>query len=87
METSTGNPYIDEGDIRTFPVNAPNSELIWHRDHNDRVVEIIEAGGWSYQMDDELPQKLENGEMVYVPKETYHRVIKGTQDLVIRIHE
>jgi len=79
--------YIDEGDIRTFPVNAPNSELIWHRDHNDRVVEIIEAGGWSYQMDDELPQKLENGEMVYVPKETYHRVIKGTQDLVIRIHE
>ena len=68
-------------------MTAPDSELIWRRDHNDRVVEVIKAGGWSYQMDDELPQKLENGEMVYVPKETYHRVIKGTQDLVIRIHE
>jgi hypothetical protein len=35
------------------------------------------------QMDNELPQSLT--ETIFIPKNTYHRVIKGTGDLVVRV--
>jgi hypothetical protein len=36
-----------------------------------------------FQMDDELPQKLE-GEFL-IPKGVYHRLIKGTGDLKVEV--
>jgi len=70
---------------RKFTQNIPEEELVWHRDQNDREVEILEPTDWMFQFDNELPQTLKG--KVFIPKETYHRLIKGTGYLNIRIKE
>ena len=46
--------------IREFDENIDPIELMWHRDDEDRVVEIIEPGtGWKFQFENELPWDLE----------------------------
>jgi hypothetical protein len=49
----------------------------------DRTVEVIENNNWHFQLDNNLPQLLK--ETIFIPKETYHRVIKGTGNLKVRI--
>ena len=73
--------------IRTFSIDTPTTELTWHRDREDRVVEVINGGGWKFQMDDELPQDLKEGDIISIPKNTYHRVIKGESELIVKITE
>ena len=73
--------------LRTFSKDALIEELVWHRDHNDRVVEVIEGEGWEIQFDNNLPQLLEVGKQYAIPANTYHRVKRGTTDLVIKIKE
>jgi hypothetical protein len=74
--------------LRFFHSDVLNeSELEWHRDHNDRLVEVIEANGWSFQYDNELPIQLQEGDKLFIPKEHFHRVIKGNGDLVVEITE
>jgi len=38
-------------------------------------------------MDNNLPQHLKAGDVLYIPKETYHRVIAGNGQLVVEIEE
>jgi len=38
-----------------------------------------------FQFDNELPQPLK--EKLFIPRETYHRLIKGTGNLGVRIKE
>ena len=73
--------------IRTFPFNLNEEELVWHRDHNDRNVKVLTGEGWKVQMDNQLPKEIKRGDEFFIPKETYHRVIKGTTDLVVKITE
>jgi hypothetical protein len=84
-------PYtqkINEGKIyRTFSPDVDSDELKWHQDLNDRKVTILEAGGWSFQMDDSVPNKLSNAEQLWIPKFVWHRVIKGTEELKVEIEE
>lgn len=82
------NPYkedkISENTfIREFKSDIDSSEFIWHKDREDRVIESIGDTDWLIQMDNELPKKIEG--KVFIPKETYHRVIKGTDDLKIKL--
>jgi len=50
------NKYI----IREFDENIDPIELLWHRDNEDRIVEVLEAGeGWQIQLDNDLPWELE----------------------------
>lgn len=80
--------FINEGYIiREFDVNIPSNELVWHRDEKDRVVEILEGEGWRLQMDNKLPINLKVGDVVEIPKETFHRIGKGKTKLVIKIKE
>jgi len=72
---------------RTFSVDCNESELVWHRDHTDRYVEILEGNGWRFQMDNDLPIILQPGDTLAIPKNTYHRILKGTTDLVVEIVE
>lgn len=72
---------------RKFDQNIDEHELKWHRDERDRVVEIVEGNGWKFQMDNELPITLKEGDRITIPSETYHRVIRGTGDLIIKIKE
>jgi len=80
-------PYIDDGDTRTFSSDVDSDELIWHRDKRNRQITIISGTGWKLQLDDKLPVELIQGKLYDIPKEVYHRVIKGTDDLIIKIWE
>ena len=82
-------PYREEknGNIvrRTFANDVSVKELTWHRDREDRVVLPINENDWYIQMDNELPKKLDIDEEYFIPKNTYHRVIKGSTDLVVEV--
>jgi len=73
--------------IRGFSQSVDASELVWHMDEQDRVIEVIDGNSWYLQMDNSLPVLLEQGKMYQIPKMTYHRVIKGDDDLIIEIFE
>lgn len=73
--------------IREFSSNVLEEELVWHRDERDRNLEILEGENWYIQFDNYMPEKLIKGETYYVPKNVYHRVIKGTTNLKIHITE
>lgn len=84
-------PYSEKikGNIkeRVFKENTDTSELVWHRDKKDREVKVMESNGWMFQMDNELPIVLKEGDVVNIPKNTYHRILRGHGDLKIRIKE
>ena len=84
-------PYIEERNDnvirRTFSNSVNENELVWHVDKVDRVVIILSETDWSFQLDNGLPKKLNVGDELFIPKETYHRVIKGNNDLNIEIIE
>jgi hypothetical protein len=73
----------DGYNIRTFSQKVDNEELMWHRDKEDRIVESIGDTDWMIQLDDKLPQPLT--EKVFIPKEVYHRVIKGSGKLIVKV--
>ena len=79
----TGRPYIEEGEVRTFTQNISEEELVWHKDREDRIVEVLESTDWQFQFDNNIPQQLNS--RLFIPKETYHRLIKGTGDLKIKV--
>jgi len=79
---------IKEGfKFRTFKSNVDTDELKWHFDEQDREVTILESNGWEFQIDNELPTILKEGDVLFIPKGTYHRVKRGTGDLRIKIKE
>jgi hypothetical protein len=69
--------------IREFNQQTDSSEMVWHRDNEDRIIESLEETDWMFQLDNKLPQKI-SGE-IFIPKEVYHRLIKGTGDLKIKL--
>ena len=83
------NPYsqIRENNliVRTFSQNIDEDELVWHRDKKDREVTVLKETDWQFQFDNELPQVLKD--VIFIPKNTYHRLIKGTGELNIQILE
>ena len=91
VEISSGKPYSEvlENDyiIREFSSDVNESELIWHRDKKTRKVTILQGEGWKIQMDNSLPETLEEGREYHIPKMEYHRLIKGTGNLLIQIKE
>lgn len=91
VETSTGNPYNDihfkNYFLREFDSSIDESELIWHRDKRDRTLRVKGGTGWLLQFDNELPIELVEGEIYTIKKETYHRLIKGDDNLLIEIYE
>ena len=61
-------------------------EYVWHRDHEDRTIEIISAGaGWQLQFDNQLPFPLIAGDNLLIKKNSFHRLIKGDGNLIIRL--
>jgi len=85
-------PYIESinehGVIkRTFSSKVDSDELEWHRDKEDRIVTAINENDWMIQFDNELPRKISVNEEIEIPKNTFHRVIKGSTDLVVEINQ
>ena len=71
--------------LRKFKEDTHEDELVWHRDRRDRKVEVLNNTNWMVQLENEIPQQLK--ETIFIPKNTYHRLIKGVGDLDLRILE
>ena len=69
--------------IREFGQDVDPEDLVWHRDHEDRYVTPINENDWLYQEDNKLPIPIKNE--IFIPKGLYHRIIKGTTNLVVKI--
>lgn len=71
--------------IRIFDQAIDPDELIWHQDREDRLIKVIKANGWGYQLDNQLPLKLSDNQELFIPRMIYHRVIKGDGPLIVEI--
>jgi hypothetical protein len=83
-------PYIDievteKYIIREFSENIDPIELMWHRDDENRTVEIIGNTDWKIQLENQLPTSI--NQPIFIPKHEWHRVIKGTKTLKLKIHK
>ena len=89
----SGRPYVDleinnKYVIREFSQNIDPIELMWHRDNEDRTVEVLEAGnGWKFQYDEQLPLEFKQGVRIFIHKHDWHRVIKGKGNLILKIEK
>jgi hypothetical protein len=73
------NEYI----IREFDENIDPIELKWHRDNENRLVEIIGKTDWKLQLENQLPVSI--NQPISIPKGEWHRVIKGNGKLTLKI--
>lgn len=71
--------------IRHFNPNYPDHLFKWHYDEEDRVIEALNPNDWQFQFDNELPINLSIGHKVFIETGIYHRLIKGTTMLSVRI--
>jgi len=83
-------PYTDieitnEYTIREFDENIDPVELLWHRDDENRTIEIIGNTDWQLQLEDQLPTSL--NEPIFIPRHVWHRAIKGTGKLRLKIYK
>ena len=84
------NPYFEyivnkNEAIRVFENDDLGTEELWHRDLEDRTIEILEDTNWQLQLENCLPTSLK--ERIFIPKHEWHRVIKGTGTLKLKIHK
>lgn len=78
-------PFRDDGNIRTFTSEVDSHELKWHRDEEDRIVTPLGYNDWLFQRDNCLPHPIDRE--IAIPRGEWHRVIKGTTDLKIRVQK
>jgi hypothetical protein len=71
--------------IREFNQETDSGEFMWHRDYENRIIESIKDTDWMIQIDNELP-KIISGEIT-IPKGVFHRLIKGSGDLKIKLQK
>jgi hypothetical protein len=69
--------------IRIFKENIDCGDLHWHRDREDRIIESTHPTDWSFQIDNELPNPIDK--QIFIPKGVYHRLIKGTGELRLKV--
>lgn len=81
-------PYTEtftiDSTIRTFSQDIDPIELMWHRDLKNRSVKLLEGSGWKIQLEDSLPSDFTE---IIIPKLSWHRVIKGSGNLILEIKE
>lgn len=86
------NPYQDiaSGDnwvLREFTQDINPIELLWHRDDEDRELELVEGLGWKIQIDNSLPLELSKTNKINIKKHDWHRLIKGDGNLLLKIYK
>ena len=69
--------------IRTFSSDTDESELQWHWDEEDRLIEPLNENDWQFQFDNQIPQRIYKP--IHISKGIIHRVIKGTTELIVKI--
>jgi hypothetical protein len=71
--------------IREFNENIDPIELKWHRDRENRLVEIIGETDWQLQLENKLPTSI--NQPIFIPAGEWHRVIKGSNNLMLKIYK
>jgi len=84
MRPYTDLEVTDQYIIREFTEDIDPIELMWHKDDEDRTIEILGETDWQIQLDDSLPTSL--NERIFIPRHMWHRTIKGTGPLKVKIH-
>lgn len=84
------NPYTEEhlgGNLytRTFSQETLDEELKWHWDQEDRIIYPQHPTDWMIQLDNKLPEKISSA--ILIPAGEWHRLIKGTGDLRLKIQK
>jgi len=72
--------------LREFATDTDSDELIWHRDKEDRLVQVVQSDDWWFQFDGQVPKLMK--ENLFIEANTWHRVIKGPNaklPLVVKI--
>lgn len=72
---------------RTFAEDIPSEELKWHFDDENRIIIPTKGFGWKIQIDELLPVELIIGVEYFIPVDVYHRIIKGTDDLELKLYK
>ena len=70
---------------RHFDKTAPEHLFKWHWDEEDRWVEAIYENDWKFQFKDEDEISLTKDLELEIPANKFHKLIKGTTDLVVKI--
>lgn len=70
---------------RTFKSDLNDEDLKWHYDEESRLMVTTHETDWMFQYDNQLPFKIELHTTYVIPKGHYHRLIKGTGDLEVKI--
>lgn len=71
--------------IRVFSSTVNENELKWHFDNEDREITFLHDSDWSFQMDNQLPINITKDMKVLIPEGEYHRIIKGSGDLKVKV--
>ena len=71
--------------VRGFSQSVSQSDLVWHRDRENRTIIVVEGRGWQFQRDNCLPELIREGDRITVSAGEYHRLIKGDSDLIVTI--
>ena len=69
--------------LRSFSEDVDKFSLKWHRDPEDRLIEPTGFTDWKIQLEDGLPEYI--CKEVFIPKCSWHRLIKGTDKLIIKL--
>lgn len=78
--------FVDKNTvIRNFDSTADDHLYKWHRDPEDREITVLNENDWKFQFDNEIPQKLEINNIIKIKMGEYHRLIKGTTPLLLKI--
>lgn len=71
--------------IRHFDPKADDHLYKWHRDPEDREITALNENNWKFQFDNKIPENLEINKPIVINKGEYHRLIKGTSSLSLKI--
>tara|TARA_B100000768_G_scaffold173389_1_gene182614 strand:- start:5425 stop:5694 length:270 start_codon:yes stop_codon:yes gene_type:complete len=85
MKPYTDIESKDNFTIREFGDDIDPIHLLWHRDNEERIIEVIGETDWKLQLDNCLPSPIEG--CIFIAKHEWHRVIKGTGKLKIKINK
>jgi len=83
MKPYTDVESVDNIIIRRFDESIEPIELMWHRDDEDRLIELAGESDWLIQIDNELPRFIDG--KVKINRHEWHRLIKGTGVLTLKI--
>lgn len=85
MAASRPFPFTEVGFTRTFSGTVDQAELQWHWDEQDRLVTCAHKTDWKIQYNDKLPELFKEGVSFFIKAGEFHRLIKGTGSLTVRI--